>query len=68
MEFDFGEQEYFGIRNFPSHCAELVDFEASKRGLLGRCLDVGCALGRSTVELATRFKEVVGIDSSKSFI
>lgn len=68
LEFDFGEQEYFGIRNFPAHCADLVKAEATKRGLSGRALDIGCALGRSTVELVSNFSEVVGVDHSKNFI
>ena len=33
-----------------------------------RALDVGCAVGRSTFELARGLKEVIGIDYSQSFI
>lgn len=33
-----------------------------------RALDLGCAVGRGTFELARRTPEVVGIDASKSFI
>ena len=33
-----------------------------------RALDVGCAVGRSTFELARDFNEVVGIDYSNKFI
>jgi len=31
-------------------------------------MDIGCAVGRSTFELAREFDEVVGIDFSRSFI
>lgn len=31
-------------------------------------MDIGCAVGRSTFELARHFQDVVGIDYSKAFI
>jgi putative 4-mercaptohistidine N1-methyltranferase len=34
----------------------------------GRALDLGCAVGRSSFELARHFEEVVGIDFSSRFI
>jgi putative 4-mercaptohistidine N1-methyltranferase len=34
----------------------------------GRALDLGCAVGRASFELARRCDEVVGIDLSRSFI
>ena len=34
----------------------------------GRALDIGCAVGRTTIELATLFDEVIGIDLSNAFI
>ncbi|CAK8680528.1 unnamed protein product [Clavelina lepadiformis] len=33
-----------------------------------RALDIGCAVGRSTFELASGFLDVVGIDYSHGFI
>jgi 2-polyprenyl-3-methyl-5-hydroxy-6-metoxy-1,4-benzoquinol methylase len=33
-----------------------------------RALDIGCAVGRSSFELARNFKEVVGIDFSHRFV
>ena len=36
--------------------------------MLKRALDVGCAVGRSTFELARGFDEVVGLDYSHAFI
>lgn len=37
-------------------------------GEAGRALDLGCAVGRSTFELARTCREVIGIDFSSSFI
>lgn len=37
-------------------------------GEVARTLDVGCAVGRSTFELARSAREVIGIDFSQSFI
>ena len=36
--------------------------------IASRALDVGCAVGRSTFELASIFEEVIGIDFSRSLI
>ncbi len=55
-----------GVRNFPEACARLLLGQA--KGTPERALDLGCAVGRSTFELARRCSEVVGIDYSRSFI
>lgn len=34
----------------------------------GRCLDFGCGVGRLVIPMARRFKEVVGVDISKSML
>ena len=54
------------IDNFPSACAHLLLRHAPKRA--SRALDLGCAVGRSSFEIARRIPEVIGIDYSKSFI
>ena len=36
--------------------------------MLNRALDIGCAVGRSTFELAREYDEVIGIDYSKAFV
>jgi 5-histidylcysteine sulfoxide synthase/putative 4-mercaptohistidine N1-methyltranferase len=53
------------VLELPIACAELV-----KRFSVGtdHALDLGCAVGRTAFELATSFKEVVGIDYSRNFI
>ena len=58
----------FGPRDalfFPQRCVSnfLPDI-----GEVERALDLGCAVGRSTFELARWSEEVVGIDSSQRFI
>ena len=45
---------------------ELLNSSAVGRD--ARALDVGCAVGRSTFELAGQCREVIGIDSSRAFI
>lgn len=53
--------------DFPIRCAlEGPALEADLRQ--GRALDLGCAVGRSTFELARHYQEVVGIDYSHTFI
>ena len=36
--------------------------------MLSRALDIGCAVGRSSFELAAEFKEVIGIDLAEGLI
>jgi putative 4-mercaptohistidine N1-methyltranferase len=58
-----------GIRNFPAACASLLLSEARRRKIrIKRALDLGCAVGRASFELARKVPEVVGIDFSKTFI
>ncbi|KAG2489957.1 hypothetical protein HYH03_011587 [Edaphochlamys debaryana] len=58
--------------DFPRKLAETLTAAAERCGALaggsGRALDLGCAVGRSSFELARRFGEVVGVDISKTFI
>jgi putative 4-mercaptohistidine N1-methyltranferase len=60
----------FGPRNsldFPVRCvSELLD--PSHLGSKARALDLGCAVGRSSFELARHCPEVIGIDYSEQFI
>ena len=46
-----------------SDCFDTLSFTGA-----GRALDLGCAVGRSSFELARYFPEVVGIDYSRRFI
>ncbi len=65
-EFHYG-QTYFEVANFAQQCAA-----ACCRYTQGRArrsaLDLGCAVGRATFELAREFEHVTGIDFSARFI
>lgn len=54
-----------GLTDYPRRCAEKV-IQHSRR--FERALDLGCAVGGSSFALATRFREVLGVDFSASFI
>ncbi len=65
-EFHFGD-EYFGVPNFPKALADIaIGVMADKPAL--KALDLGCATGRATFELARHFDHVTGIDFSARFI
>ncbi len=70
IEFHFGE-EYHGVANFAANCGKLcLDYFAAKtnKQQSHRALDLGCAIGRSSFELAQEFDHVDGIDFSARFI
>ncbi|WP_345970807.1 5-histidylcysteine sulfoxide synthase [Sulfurimonas sp. HSL1-6] len=65
-EFQYGP-DCFGVKNFARNCAEhAVAFTASTPQK--RALDLGCATGRASFELARVFDDVTGIDFSARFI
>lgn len=64
--FGWGES-YFGVENYPAKCASLA-IDAMGDKPKRRALDLGCAIGRSSFELARGFEEVIGIDFSTRFI
>jgi 5-histidylcysteine sulfoxide synthase/putative 4-mercaptohistidine N1-methyltranferase len=65
-EFHYGP-EYFGVPNFPQTCARLC-LEYLAQRPRRRALDLGCAAGRATFELARGFEAVEGIDYTARFI
>jgi 5-histidylcysteine sulfoxide synthase/putative 4-mercaptohistidine N1-methyltranferase len=65
-EFHYGS-EYFGVENFPRRCARMA-LELMKGRKTHRALDLGCAVGRATFELARGFDHVTGLDYSARFI
>jgi 5-histidylcysteine sulfoxide synthase/putative 4-mercaptohistidine N1-methyltranferase len=65
-EFHYGD-EYFGVANFPRALAELA-VRAMHGRTMRSALDVGCAAGRATFELARHFERVTGVDFSARFI
>ena len=64
--FGWGENS-FGVPNYPAVCASIA-LEAMKDKPRKKALDIGCAIGRSTFELARGFDEVIGLDFSARFI
>lgn len=65
-EFHYGD-EYFGVPNFPAALARLAVAAMGERPMR-RALDLGCAAGRATFELARHFEHVTGVDFSARFI
>ena len=65
-EFHYGD-EYFGVANFPRAVAELAIAAMAGRPA-HKALDLGCATGRASFELARHFDRVTGLDFSARFI
>jgi putative 4-mercaptohistidine N1-methyltranferase len=63
-EFQYGETS-FGVENFALHCARLASEYSTHHT---NALDLGCATGRASFELARHFDKVTGIDFSARFI
>ncbi|MCX4193079.1 5-histidylcysteine sulfoxide synthase [Methylophaga sp. OBS1] len=65
-EFHYGDS-YFNVGNFPKTLAELaVEIMGDKPK--GHALDIGCAVGRASFELARDFDKVTGVDFSARLI
>lgn len=64
--FGWGENT-LGVENYPLACARLA-LEYMKDKPKQKALDIGCAIGRSTFELARGFDKVIGVDFSARFI
>ncbi|WP_051050826.1 5-histidylcysteine sulfoxide synthase [Winslowiella toletana] len=64
LDFQYGP-EYFGVANYAKALVEIACRVTEKRG---RALDIGCATGRASFELARHFDQVVGMDYSARFI
>jgi len=61
LPYDFGPK---GALNFPARCISEAFQELPK----GCALDIGCAVGRASFELARSCESVLGIDFSQNFI
>jgi 5-histidylcysteine sulfoxide synthase/putative 4-mercaptohistidine N1-methyltranferase len=66
IEFHYGD-EHFGVPNYPKACAQLC-LEYMKGLKTERALDLGCATGRSSFELARAFGHVDAVDFSARLI
>lgn len=65
-EFHYGDT-YFDVPNFPRALSEIAINSMQNKPAI-RALDLGCAAGRATFELARHFAHVTGIDFSARFI
>jgi len=65
-EFHYGDR-YHDVANFPQALAELA-VEAMGDKPMTKALDLGCAVGRASFELAKSFDQVTGIDFSARLI
>ena len=65
-EFHYGDN-YFGVANFSQSLAQLAIAQMGNRPAR-HALDLGCASGRASFELAKHFQQVTGIDFSARFI
>ena len=64
--FQYGEN-HFGVENFAKKCAEYA-IHYAKDTPMEHALDLGCATGRASFELARGFNKVTGIDFSARFV
>jgi putative 4-mercaptohistidine N1-methyltranferase len=66
IEFGYGDV-YFDVPNFPAACAQAcVELMRGRKN--ERALDIGCAAGRSSFELARAFDHVDALDFSARLI
>lgn len=66
IEFHYGEQ-YFNVPNFPVACIDAITALLTDRKQ-ARALDIGCASGRASFELAKYYDHVDAIDFSARLI
>jgi len=66
VEFHYGKQ-HLGVNNFPVAVARIA-LDAMKGRPLRRALEIGCAVGRTSFELARDCPDVTGLDFSARFI
>ncbi len=67
-EFHYGN-EYFSVSNFPVSCIDAIMPHVRANAVaLDKALDLGCAVGRSSFELAKTFQQVDAIDFSARFV
>ncbi|MDG4548958.1 MAG: 5-histidylcysteine sulfoxide synthase [Candidatus Contendobacter sp.] len=66
MPYAFGPRDAV---EFPVRCARWLTDAARDHGVsTDRALDVGCAVGRASFELARGYRTVLGVDLSRAFI
>lgn len=67
-EFHYGS-DYFSVKNFPVSCVQALMPHVQANSIAAdRALDLGCAVGRSSFELAKNFQHVDALDFSARFV
>jgi len=66
IEMHYGA-EYFSVPNYPKHCVDVI-IDIIGKSNLDNALDLGCAVGRASFELAKYYDDVQAIDLSARFI
>lgn len=67
-EFHYGS-EYFSVKNFPVACVQTLMSHVQANSIAtDKALDLGCAVGRSSFELAKNFQHVDALDFSARFV
>jgi 5-histidylcysteine sulfoxide synthase/putative 4-mercaptohistidine N1-methyltranferase len=66
IAFGWGK-EILGVENYPASCIKIA-LSYMRDKPIKKALDIGCATGRSTFELARVFDEVTGLDFTANFI
>jgi putative 4-mercaptohistidine N1-methyltranferase len=64
LDFQYGPR-YFNVPNYARALVDIAEQVVEKRG---SALDIGCATGRASFELARTFDQVTGMDYSARFI
>ena len=67
IHFHYSNEVYFNVPNYPKAVAQIAINNTPPEQRL-RALDLGCATGRTSFELAKEFKHVTGIDYAQRLI
>ena len=65
--FHYWDEKYFGVQNYALTVGRTA-IKYMNESMHGKALDLGCATGRSSFELATVFDDVTGIDFTARLI
>ena len=67
VDFHFGKEQHFGIDNFAYKCIEVIKHYVISSNF-DKVLDIGCAVGRSSFELAKIANSVDALDFSSKLL
>eukprot|EP00483_Globobulimina_turgida_P011233 UN11254 len=67
IHFHYSDEIYFDVANYPKAVAQIA-IDNTDKNERKRALDLGCATGRLSFELAKEFEHVTGIDYAQKLI